>query len=95
MHCYVEQIVAENQPAVIVFNLLGYQYVWGNDVTVLFTAAYDHDTKRSRPVYIVATGKTYTSLHDFFKMSHILEAVPIEFLHSTEEVVQRLHTSSQ
>lgn len=90
MHRYVEKVVSERRPAAIVFNLLDYRYVFGNDVTALFTAAYDQDAKKLRPVYIAATGTTYTSLYNLFETGRIQESLGIEFVDSVEEAVQRL-----
>ena len=90
MHRYVERMISENRPAAIVFNLLDYRYVFGNDVTALFTAAYDREAKKIRPVYIAATGTTYTSLCNLFKTSKIQQAFGTEFVESVEDALQRL-----
>jgi len=90
MHLYVEKMISENRPAAIVFNLLDYRYVFGNDVTALFTAAYDPEAKKIRPVYIAATGTTYTSLCNLFKTSKIQQAFGTEFVESVEDALQRL-----
>jgi len=90
MHCYVEKMVSENRPAAIVFNLLDHRYVFGNDVTAFFTAAYDREAEKIRPVYIAANGTTYTSLYNLFKTSRIQEAFGTEFVESAEDALQRL-----
>jgi hypothetical protein len=90
MHRYVEKIVSENGPAAIVFNLLDYRYVFGNDVAAFVTAAYDREAKRICPVHIAAAGTTYTSLLNLFKISRIQQAFSIEFVESVEAAVQRL-----
>lgn len=94
MHRYVEKMISENRPAAIVFNLLDYRYVFGNDVIALFTAAYDREAKKIRPVYIAANGTTCTSLHNLFKTARIQEAFRTEFVHSVEDGVQRLAAGS-
>jgi hypothetical protein len=88
--CYVEEVISKNRPAAIVFNLLDYQYVFGNDVTALFTAAYDRDTKKPRPVYIAATGTTHRSLRNLFNGARIQQVFRVEFVDNTEDAVQRL-----
>ncbi len=90
MHRYVEEAISKNHPSAIVFNLLDYQYVFGNDVTTLFTAAYDRNAKKLRPVYIAATGTTYKSLRNLFNSGRIQEAFRVEFVDSIEDAVRRL-----
>jgi hypothetical protein len=90
MQRYLDNVMAEIRPAAIIFNLLDYRYACGNDVTTLFVAAYDHEAKKLRPVYIAATGETYTSLLNLFKQGKIQEAFDVKFVDSVEEAVERL-----
>jgi len=92
MDHYIRKKLADHRPAAIVFNLLDYQYVFGNDVTGLFTASIDRDAKgfQMRPVCIVATGTTYTSLYNLFKSAKIIDALGIEFVSTVESALQRL-----
>jgi len=92
MDRYIRERLAEHSPAAIIFNLLNYQYVFGNDVTGLFTASIDRDAKgfQIRPVCIVATGTTYTSLYSFFKSAKLIDALGIEFVSTVESALQWL-----
>ena len=95
MSQFVEEIVAKSRPSAIVFNLLDYLYEFGDDVSVLFTAAIDRNTRRLRPVYIAATGMTYQSLQSLFQAGHITEAFEIQFVDSVEEAMRRLRAVAQ
>src|SRR3989442_4561963 len=78
--------------AAILFNLLEYEYVAGNDVTVLYTAALDRTgtTTRIRPVCIIATGRTRSSLCGWFAKGKIIEACRIEFADTVAMGLRRL-----
>ncbi len=92
MNRYIEAKLAETRPVGILFNLLDYEYVFGNDVTGLFTSSFDRSGKklRIRPICIVATGKTHRSLYESFKSSRLLDALRIEFTSGVEPGLQRL-----
>ena len=92
MNRYIEKKLAEARPAAILFNLLDYEYVFGNDVTGLFTASFDREEEKLqiRPVCIVATGTTHRSLYNFFKSAHLLDTLKIEFATSVEHGLQCL-----
>lgn len=93
MDRYVEDKLTETRPAAVLFNLLDYEYVSGNDVTALFSASFDRDGKkgaRIRPVCIVATGTTHRSLYSFFEDTQLLDAFAIEFASSEAPGLQHL-----
>ena len=93
MQRHVEKILAEHEAAGIVLNFLNYEYVFGNDVGAsVITAAYDLDSKKPRPACIVATGTTYQSLYQLFKIAKLIEALEIEFLHTVDSGLQRLRS---
>ena len=91
MNRYIREKLEEHAPAAIVFNLLDYQYVWGNDVGVLFWASIVHrNPKEIRPVCILATGTTYTSLYNLSKDSKLIDVFKIEFASTEELALERL-----
>jgi hypothetical protein len=93
---HIQRIASENRPAAIIFNLINYQYVFGNDVMPLFVAALDQEAKKPRPVYIVATGRTHKSLYNLFKQTGALQkAIDVQFVESVEEAIRRLGVGRQ
>jgi len=96
MNEYIKENLAEHNPAAVVFNLLEYQYAFGDDVTGLFRASVDllelktPDARNFRPVCIIARGTTYASLYDYFKSSRILDAFRIDFVSTLESALERL-----
>jgi hypothetical protein len=89
MHRYIEEVLAKCHASAIVFNLLDYEYEFGNDVAPLFGTALDRDAKNPRPVYIAATGTTYTSLCDLYTAGRLEEVFRIEFVASVQDALQR------
>src|SRR5262245_57345272 len=90
MNRYIEGKIAETLPAAILFNLLDYEYAFGNDVTGLFTASFytTDGPRRIRPVCIVATRTTHKSLYKLFKSAHLLGVLDIGFAPSLEQGLQ-------
>lgn len=88
----VEEALAVKAIAAILFNLLEYQYVAGNDVTVLYTAALDRTTPtlRIRPVCIAATGTTHDSLYGWFKSGKIIDGCQVDFADTVATGLRRL-----
>lgn len=88
----VEEAIAVKAIAAILFNLLEYRYVAGNDVTVLYTSALDRTTPalRIHPVCIAATGTTHESLYGWFKSAKIVDACQVDFTDSVEAGLRRL-----
>jgi hypothetical protein len=86
MNRYMEAQVTEVEPVAVLFNLLDYEYVAGNDVTALFTASFYRWEKGFpvRPVCIAATGTTHRSLYQFFESTQVRDAFGIDFVPSVE-----------
>jgi hypothetical protein len=90
--CVDEALAVKGAIAGILFNLLEYRYVAGNDVTVLYIAALDRTTPvlRIRPVCIVATGKTRDSLYAWFTGAKIIHACKVDFADTVATGLKRL-----
>ena len=88
----VDEVIAVKAIAAILFNLLEYRYVAGNDVTVLYTLALDRTTPtlKIRPICIAATGTTYESLYGWFKSAKIIDACRVDFADSVATGLRRL-----
>ena len=87
--------VAGRRVAAILFNLLEYEYVGGNDVDCLVYGGGGpggEPGNRIRPVCIVASGRTRSSLHGFFRDSQILDVFRIDFADTVEDGLLRVRT---
>jgi len=89
-----QDAVAGKTVAAILFNLLEYDCVAGRDVYFLFTAPWSGTATetRIRPVCIVASSRTRSSLFGFCSDAHFLEVFPIEFADTVEMGLLRLRT---
>lgn len=94
MERHLQDALAGRTVAAILFNLLEYEYVFGNDVTALFTAAWDRTgvTTTIRPVCITATGITHSSLYELFKQGKLIEGFRIEFADTVATGLLKLRT---
>ena len=92
MDRHVSEKIKRDPPAAILFNLLDYEYEFGDDVTALFSSSLVREPRglRLRPVCIVAAETTHTSLCNFFKSVKLLDACKIEFMSTVESALVRL-----
>ena len=86
MEGFLKTALVENpEPVAVVFNLLDYRYVYGNDVSCFCTAAFDRTNKTIRPVAVVARGRTRDSLYNLYKSGKLLDVLGIEFVSTVNE----------
>ncbi len=88
MASFIRQALSAHPAVAVVINLLAYEYTFGNDVSGLFEAFMDRKLDGYRPACIVASGKTYQSLHRLMEPTQMLELLPMET--SVEDALHRL-----
>jgi hypothetical protein len=83
-------ILKAQSPSMIVFDLLDYDYVFGNDVVGFFMVAIDQELNRLRPVCLLAQGRTSTSLQNLFPSGQIDTMIDVTFVETNDEAARWL-----
>ena len=95
MSSYMQEALAEKNIAGIVIDLLDYEYEFGNDVAGVLFIGFDRVSQTSRPVCIVAQGRTRAALLGLFGGDEGLRKFgSITFASSTNEALDWLRSRS-
>jgi len=82
---YVRQLAAKHCTAAVMFDLTGLDYVWGDSILSIVLPFWDRKFPVTKPMCVVATGRTAEALQPFFDPLCIWGLLGVKFFDSLDD----------